>query len=193
MITKRLPRKRAARGGRRDAVHRLDLRHAAAARRPPTQYTTVKAAEIHSPRRLPDARAGPDGLRVNALNPGSILFEGGSSDAAEPPTHDGSSSGSTTSSRRRGSDHPRRSPTPPVSCSRRARAGSAARTSSWTVLRTRRPCPAGSELLAPSADRARLRVSRRRWPSPRACPRCSRAAGGRSRRRTAHLRARARR
>jgi len=53
---------------------------------PSAQYATAKAAEIHLAACL-GRELGPDGIRVNALSPGSILFEGGGWDrrrAADP-------------------------------------------------------------------------------------------------------------
>ncbi|HEX8101604.1 MAG TPA: SDR family oxidoreductase [Solirubrobacteraceae bacterium] len=44
---------------------------------PKAQYAAAKAAEIHLAASL-GRELGPDGIRVNALSPGSILFEGGS-------------------------------------------------------------------------------------------------------------------
>ncbi|HKE79658.1 MAG TPA: SDR family NAD(P)-dependent oxidoreductase [Solirubrobacteraceae bacterium] len=44
---------------------------------PRSQYAAAKAAEIHLAHTLA-RELGPDGIRVNALSPGSILFEGGS-------------------------------------------------------------------------------------------------------------------
>ncbi len=44
---------------------------------PKAQYAAAKAAEIHLAVSL-GRELGPDGIRVNALSPGSILFEGGS-------------------------------------------------------------------------------------------------------------------
>jgi 3-oxoacyl-[acyl-carrier protein] reductase len=44
---------------------------------PRPQYAAAKAAEIHLAHTLA-RELGPDGVRVNALSPGSILFEGGS-------------------------------------------------------------------------------------------------------------------
>jgi 3-oxoacyl-[acyl-carrier protein] reductase len=44
---------------------------------PRSQYAAAKAAEIHLAHTLA-RELGPDGVRVNALSPGSILFEGGS-------------------------------------------------------------------------------------------------------------------
>jgi 3-oxoacyl-[acyl-carrier protein] reductase len=46
---------------------------------PKAQYAAAKAAEIHLAASL-GRELGPDGIRVNALSPGSILFEGGSWD-----------------------------------------------------------------------------------------------------------------
>jgi 3-oxoacyl-[acyl-carrier protein] reductase len=46
---------------------------------PKAQYAAAKAAEIHLARSL-GRELGPDRIRVNALSPGSILFEGGSWD-----------------------------------------------------------------------------------------------------------------
>jgi 3-oxoacyl-[acyl-carrier protein] reductase len=43
---------------------------------PRAQYAAAKAAEIHLAATLA-RELGPDGVRVNALSPGSILFEGG--------------------------------------------------------------------------------------------------------------------
>jgi len=43
---------------------------------PRTAYAAAKAAEIHLAATLA-RELGPDGVRVNALSPGSILFEGG--------------------------------------------------------------------------------------------------------------------
>ena len=43
---------------------------------PRAQYAAAKAAEIHLAHTLA-RELGPDGIRVNALSPGSILFEGG--------------------------------------------------------------------------------------------------------------------
>lgn len=43
---------------------------------PRAQYAAAKAAEIHLAQTLA-RELGPDGIRVNALSPGSILFEGG--------------------------------------------------------------------------------------------------------------------
>lgn len=53
---------------------------------PRSQYAAAKAAEIHLAHTLA-RELGPDGIRVNAVSPGSILFEGGSWDqrrAADP-------------------------------------------------------------------------------------------------------------
>ncbi len=47
---------------------------------PRTTYAVAKAAEIHLARVLADELA-PDRIRVNAVSPGSILFEGGGWDA----------------------------------------------------------------------------------------------------------------
>jgi 3-oxoacyl-[acyl-carrier protein] reductase len=47
---------------------------------PRTTYAVAKAAEIHLARVLADELAG-DRIRVNAVSPGSILFEGGGWDA----------------------------------------------------------------------------------------------------------------
>jgi 3-oxoacyl-[acyl-carrier protein] reductase len=44
---------------------------------PRAQYAAAKAAEIHLAHTLA-RELGPDGVRVNAVSPGSILFEGGS-------------------------------------------------------------------------------------------------------------------
>ena len=44
---------------------------------PRAQYAAAKAAEIHLAHTLA-RELGPDGVRVNAISPGSILFEGGS-------------------------------------------------------------------------------------------------------------------
>jgi 3-oxoacyl-[acyl-carrier protein] reductase len=44
---------------------------------PLAQYAAAKAAEIHLAHTLA-RELGPDGVRVNAVSPGSILFEGGS-------------------------------------------------------------------------------------------------------------------
>ena len=44
---------------------------------PRAQYAAAKAAEIHLAASL-GRELGPDGIRVNALSPGSILFPGGS-------------------------------------------------------------------------------------------------------------------
>jgi 3-oxoacyl-[acyl-carrier protein] reductase len=44
---------------------------------PRAQYAAAKAAEIHLAHTLA-RELGPDGIRVNAVSPGSILFEGGS-------------------------------------------------------------------------------------------------------------------
>ena len=44
---------------------------------PHAQYAAAKAAEIHLAHTLA-RELGPDGIRVNAVSPGSILFEGGS-------------------------------------------------------------------------------------------------------------------
>ena len=49
------------------------------ARSPKAQYAAAKAAEIHLAVSL-GRELGPDRIRVNALSPGSILFEGGSWD-----------------------------------------------------------------------------------------------------------------
>jgi 3-oxoacyl-[acyl-carrier protein] reductase len=46
---------------------------------PKAQYAAAKAAEIHLAASL-GRELGPDRIRVNALSPGSILFEGGSWD-----------------------------------------------------------------------------------------------------------------
>jgi 3-oxoacyl-[acyl-carrier protein] reductase len=46
---------------------------------PKAQYAAAKAAEIHLAASL-GRELGPDGIRVNALSPGSILFPGGSWD-----------------------------------------------------------------------------------------------------------------
>jgi 3-oxoacyl-[acyl-carrier protein] reductase len=46
---------------------------------PKAQYAAAKAAEIHLAVSL-GRELGPDRIRVNALSPGSILFEGGSWD-----------------------------------------------------------------------------------------------------------------
>jgi 3-oxoacyl-[acyl-carrier protein] reductase len=43
---------------------------------PRAQYAAAKAAEIHLAAAL-GRELGPDGIRVNAVSPGSILFEGG--------------------------------------------------------------------------------------------------------------------
>ena len=43
---------------------------------PRAQYAAAKAAEIHLAHTLA-RELGPDGIRVNALSPGSILFDGG--------------------------------------------------------------------------------------------------------------------
>jgi 3-oxoacyl-[acyl-carrier protein] reductase len=43
---------------------------------PRAQYAVAKAAEIHLAATLA-RELGPDGIRVNALSPGSILFPGG--------------------------------------------------------------------------------------------------------------------
>jgi 3-oxoacyl-[acyl-carrier protein] reductase len=43
---------------------------------PRAQYAAAKAAEIHLAHTLA-RELGPEGVRVNALSPGSILFEGG--------------------------------------------------------------------------------------------------------------------
>jgi 3-oxoacyl-[acyl-carrier protein] reductase len=43
---------------------------------PRAQYAVAKAAEIHLAHTLA-RELGPDGIRVNAVSPGSILFEGG--------------------------------------------------------------------------------------------------------------------
>ena len=43
---------------------------------PRAQYAAAKAAEIHLAASL-GRELGPDGIRVNALSPGSILFPGG--------------------------------------------------------------------------------------------------------------------
>ena len=44
---------------------------------PRSQYAAAKAAEVHLAHTLA-RELGPDGIRVNAVSPGSILFEGGS-------------------------------------------------------------------------------------------------------------------
>jgi 3-oxoacyl-[acyl-carrier protein] reductase len=44
---------------------------------PRSQYAAAKAAEIHLAHTLA-RELGPDRIRVNAVSPGSILFEGGS-------------------------------------------------------------------------------------------------------------------
>jgi 3-oxoacyl-[acyl-carrier protein] reductase len=57
---------------------------------PRAQYAAAKAAEIHLAHTLA-RELGPDGIRVNALSPGSILFEGGgwaSRREAEPEAFD---------------------------------------------------------------------------------------------------------
>jgi 3-oxoacyl-[acyl-carrier protein] reductase len=43
---------------------------------PKSSYASAKAAEIHLAAALA-AELGPRGIRVNALSPGSVLFEGG--------------------------------------------------------------------------------------------------------------------
>ena len=48
---------------------------------PRAQYAAAKAAEIHLAHTLA-RELGPDAIRVNAVSPGSILFEGGSWAAA---------------------------------------------------------------------------------------------------------------
>ncbi len=47
---------------------------------PRTTYAVAKAAEIHLARELADELA-PDSIRVNAVSPGSILFDGGGWDS----------------------------------------------------------------------------------------------------------------
>lgn len=56
---------------------------------PRTSYAVAKAAEIHLARVLADELAG-DRIRVNAVSPGSLLFEGGNWDAVrinDPDTY----------------------------------------------------------------------------------------------------------
>ena len=52
---------------------------------PRAQYAAAKAAEIHLAHTLA-RELGPDGIRVNALSPGSILFEGGAGRGAATPS-----------------------------------------------------------------------------------------------------------
>jgi 3-oxoacyl-[acyl-carrier protein] reductase len=52
---------------------------------PKAQYAAAKAAEIHLARTL-GRELGRDGIRVNALSPGSILFPGGSWDRRRKDT-----------------------------------------------------------------------------------------------------------
>jgi 3-oxoacyl-[acyl-carrier protein] reductase len=54
---------------------------------PKAQYAAAKAAEIHLARTL-GRELGRDGIRVNALSPGSILFPGGSWDRRRKETPD---------------------------------------------------------------------------------------------------------
>jgi NAD(P)-dependent dehydrogenase (short-subunit alcohol dehydrogenase family) len=79
---------------------------------PLAQYAAAKAAEIHLAHTLA-RELGPEGVRVNAVSPGSILFEGAW-------------------------ERWRRWPTWRPSCSPSGRAGSAARTWSSTAPRTSR-------------------------------------------------------
>jgi 3-oxoacyl-[acyl-carrier protein] reductase len=77
---------------------------------PRAQYAAAKAAEIHLAASLA-RELGPDGIRVNALSPGSILFPGGGWDSRRRNDAEALSSGSATSSRSGVSDARRRSPT----------------------------------------------------------------------------------
>ena len=103
---------------------------------PRAQYAAAKAAEIHLAHTLA-RELGPDGIRVNALSPGSILFEGGGWAQRRDARPRGLRRvGASASSRGDGSARRRRSPTSRPSCSPSARAGSAAPTSSSTARRT---------------------------------------------------------
>jgi 3-oxoacyl-[acyl-carrier protein] reductase len=70
-----LPHLRARRGGAVLVITSISGTRA----QPKAQYAAAKAAEIHLVSSL-GRELGPDGIRVNALSPGSILFPGGSWD-----------------------------------------------------------------------------------------------------------------
>ena len=65
---------------------------------PRAQYAAAKAAEIHLAHTLA-RELGPDGIRVNAVSPGSILFEGGAGPSAATPSPRPSRRGWSASSR----------------------------------------------------------------------------------------------
>jgi 3-oxoacyl-[acyl-carrier protein] reductase len=121
---------------------------------PRAQYAAAKAAEIHLAASLA-RELGPDGIRVNALSPGSILFPGGGWDhrrASDPEAFEqwirdefplgrlGRVEGSRTSR---------------ASCSPRVRRGSAGRTSSSTARRTSRASRGGRARVIARQHRAR--------------------------------------
>jgi 3-oxoacyl-[acyl-carrier protein] reductase len=77
---------------------------------PRAQYAAAKAAEIHVGVSL-GRELGPDGIRVNAVSPGSILFPGGRWDQRRQSDAERSSRGCAPGSRSGAWGRSRRSPT----------------------------------------------------------------------------------
>ncbi|GDY58620.1 hypothetical protein SVIO_092430 [Streptomyces violaceusniger] len=101
---------------------------------PQAQYGAAKAAQIHLAASLA-RELGPDGIRVNAVSPGSMLIpgSGGTGCAPKSPRR---TPGSRPSCRAVNWSPRGRSPRSWRSCSRTPRAGSPVRICPWTEPRT---------------------------------------------------------